>query len=153
MFQCGPLSNHSHQTAWSKVVHSVITVIRYHGPRWSTFVITVIRRHGRRWFTFVITDIMVEGDPLRNHSHQTSWSKVVHSAITVIGRPGPRWSTSVITVIRRIGQGGPLRNHSPQTSWSKLIHLRNHSHQTSWSNVVYSAIIVIRRQGPRWSTP
>ena len=95
---------------------------------------------------------MVQGDPLRNHSHQTSWSKVVHSATTVIGRPGPRWSTSVITVIRRIDQGGPLRNHSPHTSSSKLIHLRYHSHQTSWSNVVYSAIIVIRRQGPRWST-
>ena len=147
MVQGGPFRNHSHQTSWSKVVHSVITVIRRQGPRWSTSVVTVIRRHQTS------SDVMVQGSPFRIHSHQTSWSMEVHSAITVIGRPGPRWSTSVITVIRRMVQGGPLLNHNPQTSWSKLVHLRNHSHQMSCSNVIHSAITVIRHHGPSWSTP
>ena len=110
MVQGGPLSNHSHQTLWCKVVHSVITAIRRNGPRWS-----IPQSQS--------SDVMVQGGAFRNHSHQTSRSKMVH-----------------------------LRSHSHQTSWSKVFHLRNHNHQTSWSKVLHSVITIIRRHGPRWST-
>ena len=111
---------------------------------------------------------MVQGGPFRNHSHQTSWSKVVHFVITVIRRQGPRWFTSVVTVIIRHGptwstqqsfssdsmfQGGPLRNYNHHTSRSKVVHsviIAIRRHGPGWS--IHSVITVIRLPGPRWST-